>query len=113
MASWASAKGGRKNVLPRDHAHAELSARARFGAWTWPADGAPAARRRVAASLPRPCVALSVGHELASAEEDGGTPGLGNSVGSNASADTAGRSLGEGRLVDEACACWPWGVFLE
>jgi hypothetical protein len=113
MASWSGTNGGRKNVLPRDHARGEVATSAYLRTWTWPAGGAPAARRRVASSLRQLCVAAPVADELASDEEAGGTPGRGNTVGSNALADTADRTLDDGKLAVEACACWPWGVFLQ
>lgn len=106
-------KWGRRSVLPRDHARLELLAGARLATRTCPVDGALVLRRRVAFLLRRPYVALPVGGELASDAEGGGIPGLGNTVGSNASADIAGRSRDDGRLVAAACVCWPWGVFVK
>ena len=113
VASGTGTHGGGESVLPRDHARDELLPAACFASPTWPADGAPAERRRVASSLRQPGVARPVGDELATDEESGGSPGLGNSVDSNAAADTAGRTLADGKREDEACACWSGDVFSE
>lgn len=113
VAPGPGAHGGRKSVLPRDHARAELFSSACLPMPTWLAGGALVPLRRVASSLPRLCGALPVGDELATAEEGGGTPHPDNSVDSNALADIAGRILGDGRFVDAVCACWPGRVFLR